>query len=368
MRKNEAIWIEKNNRWQIKVQKDCKRKTFYSTKPGVQGKIEAERKADDWLETSGDPQTIRFNKLCAMFLEEKRLLKGKSSSDLSNHEYAIRCYLLPEIGYKKTNFITLKDWQECINNAYKNSQIKGHPLSAKSLKNIRASMTAIYSFAVKNNIPLMRPEFIVIPKSAPVGQRKILAPEDIKVIFENDTFGERKFWYINLVRFLLLSGLRPGEALAIRPKTDIKDGIINISRSVNIYGEITDGKNSNAKRTLAISPTMQEIIDKQKAMLKENKIISPWLFPDQHGELSNAKKVYSLWVAYRDYHHLTPCSLYELRHTMVSVVKNAIPEHLLKMILGHSETMDTYGIYGHKYNSDLELFAKATEKAYNDII
>ena len=46
MRKNEAIWIEKSQRWQIKVQKDGVRRAFYSFTPSKRGKIEAEKKAD----------------------------------------------------------------------------------------------------------------------------------------------------------------------------------------------------------------------------------------------------------------------------------------------------------------------------------
>ena len=49
-RKNEAQWIESRQRWQIKVQVDDKRKTFTSYTPGRKGKVEAERKADRWIE------------------------------------------------------------------------------------------------------------------------------------------------------------------------------------------------------------------------------------------------------------------------------------------------------------------------------
>lgn len=33
-RTNTAVWMEKQKRWQIKVQKDGERRTFYSFKPG----------------------------------------------------------------------------------------------------------------------------------------------------------------------------------------------------------------------------------------------------------------------------------------------------------------------------------------------
>ena len=52
-RKNEAIWIEKRRYWQIKVTNEAGvRKTFCSS-VGLstrKGKLQAERKADEWLE------------------------------------------------------------------------------------------------------------------------------------------------------------------------------------------------------------------------------------------------------------------------------------------------------------------------------
>ena len=45
LRTNEAAWSESGNRWRISVQRDGERKTFYSSKAGKKGKLEAERKA-----------------------------------------------------------------------------------------------------------------------------------------------------------------------------------------------------------------------------------------------------------------------------------------------------------------------------------
>lgn len=69
-RKNEAIWIEKSQRWQIKVQKDGVRRAFYSSTPSKKGKIEAEKKADKWLATNTKDENIRVGKLWADFLNE----------------------------------------------------------------------------------------------------------------------------------------------------------------------------------------------------------------------------------------------------------------------------------------------------------
>ncbi len=364
-RKNEAKWLDKYQRWQINVQKDGKRKTFYSKTPGTKGKIDAEKQADKWLKGNFENPTMRFAKLYELFLQEKELLKGKSSGDLRNHQNMGKNFLLPELGTKKVEHITLGDWQNCINNAFQQSQTKGRPLSAKSLKNIRASMTAVYAYARRHNIPLVKPEYLQIPKSAPVGQRKILTPEDIKKLFDDSI---EPFWYIHYVRFLLITGLRPGEAAGIRADEDIKDNILTIKRSINNLGEITDGKNANALRSQYLPEIAQKIVTDQRQMLKQNSIISPWLFPNTIGDISNPHEIYKKWVRFRDKNQITACSLYELRHTMVSITKNGVPTHLLKMVLGHTEAMDTYGVYGHEFAGDLQNVANATQNIFQTIL
>ena len=74
MRTNEAVWLEKYNRWQIKVQKEGIRKTFTSYTNGKLGKREAENKADEWFMSDYINTSIRFGKAYEMFYEEKLLL------------------------------------------------------------------------------------------------------------------------------------------------------------------------------------------------------------------------------------------------------------------------------------------------------
>lgn len=365
-RKNEARWLDKYQRWQINVQKDGRRKTFYSSKTGTKGKIEAEKQADHWLREGCEQPNIRFAKLYEQFLAEKELLKGKSSSDLRKHQYIGSCYLLPMLGTKKVQNITLGDWQECINKAYKHSQLKSKPLSAKSLKNIRASMTAVAAYAARHNIPLIRPEYIQIPKSAPIGERTILTPEDIRSLFSPDA-EKNGFWYIHFVRFILVCGLRPGEAAGLT-RSDIQNNLLTIRRSINNQNEITDCKNTNARRSQYLSDTAQHILQQQQQMLKQNNIVSPWIFPDPTGDMASPHYIYKRWKQFCHHTGITPCSLYELRHTMVSITKNYLPEHLLKMTVGHSTTMDTYGIYAHQFGNDLQIAASAMDNAFANLL
>ena len=166
----------------------------------------------------------------------------------------------------------------------------------------------------------------------------------------------------------MITGLRPGEAAGIRTDEDIKDNILTIKRSINSLNEITDGKNANALRSQYLPEIAQKIIADQRKMLRQNSIISPWLFPNPQGNVASPHYIYKVWAGFRDRNQLTACTLYELRHTMVSITKNGVPTHLLKMVLGHTETMDTYGVYGHKFAGDLQNVANATQKIFKQIL
>ena len=64
-RTNEARWDEARKRWRIDVQRDGKRRPFYSAIPGRKGKAECHYKADEWLEEGGEGGNLR----CGILLE-----------------------------------------------------------------------------------------------------------------------------------------------------------------------------------------------------------------------------------------------------------------------------------------------------------
>lgn len=372
-RKNEARWLEKYQRWQFNVQRNGRRKTFYSKIPGTKGKIDAEKKADKWLQTSYEQPNIRFAKLYEQFLAEKELHRGVSTSGIKQYASIGKVHLLPILAHKKAQNITQKDWQQCIDTAYTRSLANGKPISRRMLKNIRATINVICSYAQRQCIPLQPPNALVFPAMATINKRTVLQPNDIRTVFSREDYltasGQpQTFWYIHLIRFILFTGLRPGEAIGIRPAEDIQGDHLHVQRSINYHGEITTGKNKNAQRILYLSPSIKKIIHDQQQMLLKHNITSPWLFTNRTGDFVRQSSAYRSWRHYRDYHGLSASHIYELRHTMATATKHELPEHLLKMILGHSAHMDTYGTYVHEYSDDLLIAAEATERAYHKIL
>lgn len=362
-RTNEAVWHEKHKRWQINVQSDGERRSFYSSVEGKKGKIEAEKKADKWFEKKNRRNNVRLGVLWKEFLEETKLLTG--TGNYAQKEQLGRTWILPKLKSKRVSTITLQDWQTCINEAYKAGKSK------KTLKNIRGCMTAFYTYVKKQNIEITRPEDLKIQSDSPVGERDILQPDDIKILFSVDCITNRgkreSCFYIHAWRFIVLTGLRRGELCGLKPN-DIKDNILYVRRSLNRFREETGGKTDAAKRYMVLSHLAQAVLDEQSAMLKANNIIHPrYLFTDIYGEQINPNSLYKKWSTYRKQHGIKS-SLHEMRHTLVSVSKSEVSEEMLKPVLGHTKSMDTFGIYGHEVDGDRQRVADAIDRIFSAIL
>lgn len=78
-RTNTAVWMDKQNRWQIKVQKDGERKTFTSSKPGRVGQREANAKADAWLDEGITDTSARISALYESWFEQLQITTSRSN-------------------------------------------------------------------------------------------------------------------------------------------------------------------------------------------------------------------------------------------------------------------------------------------------
>ena len=61
-------------------------------------------------------------------------------------------------------------------------------------------------------------------------------------------------------------------------------------------------------------------------------------------------------------------SVYSLRHTFITLMKNVMPEQMIKDIVGHSVSMDTFGTYGHIMESESRQTASIIDLTLGDIL
>ena len=173
--------------------------------------------------------------------------------------------------------------------------------------------------------------------------------------------------YINAYRFEALTGLRPGEVIAARWDW-LKDSTLYIRGAINQWAEHTQGKNDNARRVYRLPVLAQEVLDGQRRLLEAQAIRSPYIFPNEIGMPILQATYYSRWVRYRDSNGLTQGTTpYGLRHTFFSACK-PIPKPLLDPVAGHSPAMDTFGVYGHEMDGDLQYVADEIDGIFSRIL
>ena len=369
-RVNTAFWVEKEKRWCIAVQKDGTRKRFYSSTPGRTGQREANAKADAWLDDSIRDGRKKVATLYAEWVEELKLTCGTS--------YVIQCnkygeyYILPVCGNIRIDELTEGDLQKAIDMSFKKRCLKkggkrtsDKPLSRKTLMTIRSTEISFVKWCRRNKYSALFPE-LSIPKNARMGKKNILQPSALKILFDVDSrlyYGKRVFdEYIYAYRFAVATGVRPGEHVGLW-YGDVKGNTVNLRRSINRMDEETTGKNENAIRSFDMGKEAREAYEAQVALLKASDI--PLNYTTPLFQIPNQRALFKRWKKYQKDNGIEPqVTLYEMRHTFVSVESGVLTDSQLKMLVGHSKNMDTAGVYRHELDGQREDLAAATTVAF----
>lgn len=353
-------WNVKEKRWILQIMHKGNRKVFTSRIPKTEGRRICIEKAADWLATFDNKNPdFKFSEVWERFITDYELKHGKIEQ-LRKYKTLGRLYLLPSLGPKKVGELTIEDYQNLINSA-KPQPRKGKngnlyylsgSLSKKYLKSIKDTIQAFNSWArPRKYTDLELGSELYVPSEAPTRGREILQLTDVQKIFKNPT----GLWFERAIWFELLTGCRPGEVLGLQlADYDKPTGIITIRRSVNWKGQVTPGKNKNARRQIALPPLVQQIILDQIKVSK--KLKSQWLFCNPIGDAGRQEALGKCWKRICTQLGINPNTTpYSLRHTFYSHTEAYMPERLIKMVFGHSEKTDGHSIYGdHMIDGELQ--------------
>lgn len=353
-RTNTARWDEAKQYWKINVQRDGVRKSFYSGKPGRTGQREANKKADLWLDDGVENQKIKVDAAYKKYLE-----KVKSTTSAGNFRPVESRYInhiKPIIGMRTVSALDDADLQQIIDTAFTK-----HKLSKKTLNSLRGDLKAFLKFCRKEKYTSYSPEEIVLPAAAAVSEKKILQPEELYILLNSDKSTYRgvvvQDKYIYAYRFQVLTGLRPGELMGLRPE-DWDGDVVYVKQAINVDGETTRGKNKNARRAVHLTKLARDAVEMQVQRFGKTE----HLF-----NITTENNYTDMLRRYCEYNGITVVTPYELRHTFVSIAKS-LPAGMVKSIVGHSESMDTFGVYGHALTGDDEVTTAALEDAFRSVL
>ncbi len=339
-----AIWNEKEKRWKLRVRLQGKgEKVFSSNKPGKAGKQEVSAAYSAWL--TGTPAIkLTFEKIYEKFLADIRA-RLSSNSVLANYGESVgRVYLIPEFGSRDVNSLTLWELQEFVNELRLQN---GEMPSKKYLSNIVSILTRFLKFCYERSyLDLPLRGSLYVPAERPVRHTDADIPtaDDIQRLCEPSGI-----WTHELICFLALSGMRPGEALGLlRDDLDLNARTVKIRQSININNVVTKGKTKNATRTVALSSAAVYWV--KKAIAKEPD--SEYVFCRADGTHETYRAISSAYIKLQRQRNI-PGSLYSLRHFYITQVRDRLTLEQVKSEVGHSASMPTYDVYGHDRKGDL---------------
>jgi len=312
-------------------------------------------KFDKWYYSEGTGEKT-VSRVASEFLEDVAARRGASSEAYTQYERYIRLYIAPRCGSRKICKMTLRDWQRIINEA----QGAKKPLSEKTLKSLRGIIMGIIKFGYQDyQCELLRGD-LYIPRGRYKGEKEILQNYDIKKLLEPSDL-----WYHPLFCFLLLTGMRPGEALGLQV-SDFSYNRVTIRRAINAKKQITEGKNENARRVIPIGELADGILRQTIRRNEEMNLDTEWIFCSPDGSQGNQSTMRNHWNQLKKERGL-PGSVYSLRHTFISMMKSVLPEQSIKDVVGHSVSMDTFGTYGHIIEGEDKKIAQVIDLTFTNI-
>lgn len=174
-------------------------------------------------------------------------------------------------------------------------------------------------------------------------------------------------FYKNIIEFLVNTGLRFGELIALT-FDDVEDNILTINKTWNITGNVNSPKSKNSNRRISLNQKCMNILESQKLMKKNYSVIyktyddsKNLIFPNLHGNYivpshfrNGLKKLVTI-----DF------KIHSLRHTHASLcIDKGIPLEYISKRLGHEDTKVTQRIYIHKtkegQQKEFDLFKDIT--------
>lgn len=342
-------------RWRIQVRYEGKRYSFSSALPGTKGRRECQKQYDQWYygEATGEKTVSR---VASEFLKDVAARRGASSEAYIQYERYIRLYIAPRCGQKKICKMTLRDWQNIINEATGAKK----PLSEKTLKSLRGIIMGIIKFGYQDyQCELLRGS-LYIPRGHSKKEKEILQKEDVARLLEPS-----ELWYHPVFVFGLLTGMRPGEILGLKKSDVLRDRVI-IRRAINARKQITEGKNENARRVIPIGTLASSILRKTIRRNDDYNLRTEWIFCSPDGSQGNQSTMRNHWGQLKRERGL-PGTVYSLRHTFISMMKNVMPEQMIKDIVGHSVSMDTFGTYGHIVSGTEKQAAEVIDLTFTEL-
>lgn len=324
---------------------------------------------------------MAFAEYAAHVLELKESRGTLKTTTLVLYRSLLDRLILPRIGHIKVRDLTAQN----LNDLYTALSVdglnrNGGKLSGKTLLEVHRLIHAVLQQAVREGVAVFNGADRAEPPKREKHDPTYFQPEEIKAILEASDL-EPEQWRL-LIRFLMASGCRRGEALGLTwERVDYENKRVYIDRQI-LYtkekGVYTDTpKTSSSIRYISIPADLLNDFRHHKAVQAGERLQAGiayhnegYVFAQPDGSPLHPCSVTSYMTKFSKRHGLPHINPHGFRHTMASLlIFNGIDPVTVSHRLGHSETSTTTDIYAHMIadadsrSADLIGDAMAVKKA-----
>lgn len=276
------------------------------------------------------------------------------------YQHKLNAYLLPEFGNRK-----LKDFSPAILTEFYQtvSGKRKERLSYTSLQAFQKILNSLFSCAVRQGFIEKNPcKNAIVPKTAGQSAKKrfYMTPEETQYFLQITSEPSQDN---TIYRLLLYTGMRVGECLALSwSDIDFLHGFIHINHNL-VYANnqtfISTTKTASSVRSVAISPTIRELLMEQKKRHMQlvhvlgDRVQHPdMVFLSQSGKYVSRNALSSRFKQMVTGTPIGFMTLHMLRHSNASLLINhGVDIKIVSEHLGHNEIGTTADIYADVFAS-----------------
>ena len=339
----------KDNRFAATVTVDGKKHFFYGR---TQTEAKAKAQAARDRRNAGAPVKDATRTLSDWLGEwQQTFLKASSRSPKSKEMHSLFCrvWITPTIGTERLDKLNAADVVRLM------QAMEDAGRAADTRRNCYNTLRAALDDAVSNGLLARNPAYAVSRPACPQREARFLTPEEVSA-FLNAAEGLR---YSNVLRLILGTGLRRGEALALRwGDVDTERGEVRVNGSLGRSGgvlRLTAPKTKGSRRPVSLSPAMTALLKAQKAAqaAERLKAANLWddsglVFTSRTGAPVDPRNVLSAAKRAAANAGLQGVGVHTLRHTYAhGALMSGVPLIVVSRNLGHSTIRLTADTYGH---------------------
>lgn len=350
--------LRKDGRYQWTQKIDRKPRVLYGKTPGeLHAKV---KKIADLPVTSNKFKTEDwFEKWLEVYVKQ---LKKKATYD--QYKTLYEKHIKPVIGHRKLSGVKTFDVQSVIAKMNENKK------ASKTMKHVKSIMNLAFTQAFDDKLISANP---VVKIQIPVKQaktRKVIPIEELIKLYKAM---EHSRW-IWSIRFLLVTGLRRGELLALKwTDVDFTNKRLTVDESYS-SDEIGDTKSAKV-HYVPLSDKAISHLNSQKQMLEaevnpilhDDKLKSTFLvFPSENGTMMRPDSYGTMFRRFTIKAGIK-ASAHSMRHTFVYMVRKKLTLKDLQNTLGHDESTTTLDLYGDILDESMLETAGQIDDVFNKL-